>query len=126
MNGTPDFIDLRTRAEFLELCGDADGARRLQQTSLEIAREIDLVCYAYQLMWRERLQDAINLLQYAVDHYPDSWNVFHSLGEAWEQKGDFAQAIQCYRAAYDRADDSARREMILRRLNSISDLATAC
>jgi tetratricopeptide (TPR) repeat protein len=125
MNGSPDFIDLRTRAEFLELCGDADGARHLQEAALAIAREIDLVCYAYQLMWRDRVEDAIELLFYAIEHYPDSWNVFHSLGEAWEQHGEYAHAIDSYRNALHRAADASRRDMIQRRITALADLATA-
>lgn len=123
---TPDFIDLRTRAEFLALCGDADAARRLEQQALDVAREIDLVCYAYQLLWRARIDDALDLLRYAVSTHPDSWNAHHSLAEAFEHKGEFAMAIAHYREALNRVDDDNQRRIIERRLVSLTDLATAC
>ena len=44
----PDFIELRVRAEFLELCGDSETAEKLRLRSLEVAREVDLTCYSYQ------------------------------------------------------------------------------
>ncbi|HVS31913.1 MAG TPA: hypothetical protein VMS98_10685 [Thermoanaerobaculia bacterium] len=122
---SPDFLDLRTRAEFLELCGDNDGAKRLQEISLQVAREVDLICYAYQLMWRERLDDAIELLHYSASIYSDSWNVYHSLGEAFEQKGEFSRAIEAYRQAAVRVEDNLKREMIERRLFGLLDLAAA-
>ena len=122
---SPEFLDLRTRAEFLELCGDPEGAKRLQDLSLQVAREVDLICYAYQLMWRDRLDDAIELLHYGVSVYSDSWNVYHSLGEAFEQKGEFARAIEAYRQAAVRVEDDLKREMIERRLFGLLDLAEA-
>jgi tetratricopeptide (TPR) repeat protein len=126
MNGSPDFIDLRSRAEFLELCGDAEGARELQDFSLQIAREIDLVCYSYQLMWRDRVDDAIEMLLYTISQHSDSWNVHHSLAEAYEQKGDFARAIEWYRHAHERTAHEQQRAQIERRLNELTDLAAAC
>jgi tetratricopeptide (TPR) repeat protein len=125
-SGSPDFLDLRTRAEFLELCGDPDGAHRLVNLSLEIAREIDLVCFAYQLMWRGRIDDAVDMLRYAVATHPDSWNAHHSLAEALEIKGEFSMAIAHFREALHRMDDPHERHHVERRLTELSDFATAC
>lgn len=107
-----DFLELRTRAEFLELCGDEEGAAELRDLSLKIAREVDLTCYAYQLMWRDRLDDAISLLQLNASVNPQSWNVQDSLGEAFEMKGDLAAAVEHYRGAAELVDDEAQRERI--------------
>ena len=57
-----DFIDLRTRAELLELCGDPDGAARLRDLSLQIGMEVEINCYEYQLLWRNLIDEAIVLL----------------------------------------------------------------
>ncbi len=94
-----DFIDLRTRAELLDLCGDEEGAKQLRNLSLEVGREVDLTCYAYQLMWRNRIDDAIDLLERNAAAHPDSWNVRHSLGEAYETLGDYYTAAMHYRMA---------------------------
>ena len=94
-----DFIDLRTRAELLDICGDEEGALRLRKLSLEIAREVDLTCYAYQLIWRNKIDDAIELLEHTASVHPKSWNVRHSLGEAFEALGDYYTAATNYRLA---------------------------
>jgi len=104
-NIQPDFLDLRTRAELLEICGDADGAERLRHQSLEVAREVDLTCYAYQLMWRNKIDEAIDLLERNAEAHPRSWNVRHSLGEAFETLGDYHSAAMNYRAAAALASD---------------------
>jgi len=114
-----DFIDLRTRAELLEICGDNDGAERLRNLSLEIAREVDLTCYAYQLLWRNKVDDAIDLLERNLAAHPESWNVRHSLGEAYEALGDYSSAATSYRAAQALTDDMhsiAHIEQSLRRV----------
>ena len=125
-SGSFDFLDLRTRAEFLELCGDPEGARRLVTLSLEIAREIDLICYAYQLMWRGRIDDAVEMLRFTVAAHPDSWNAHHSLAEALESKGEYPMAIAHFREALHRMDDVHERRNVERRLAELTDLATAC
>ena len=102
---TPDFMDMRTRAEFCELCGDAESAERWRNLSLQVAREVDLTCYAYQLLWRERLDDAIEILEYNTATHPDSWNAWHSLGEAYELLGDFDSAVLNYRIAASLTDE---------------------
>ena len=114
-----DFIDLRNRAELLEICGDGAGAERLRNLSLEIAREVDLTCYAYQLLWRNKVDDAIDILERNVSAHPDSWNVRHSLGEAYEAHGDYSAAAMNFRLAQSLTDDPhsiAHIEQSLRRV----------
>lgn len=106
---SPDFMDLRTRAELLELCNDPAGAARLRAQSLEIAREVDLTCYGYQLLWRHRLGDAIAILEHNVLRHPDSANAWDTLAEAYTQAGDVRRALECCgRAARLVADDEQR------------------
>lgn len=109
---TPDFIDLRTRAELLELCGDVSGAERLRTLSLQIAREVDLICYAYQLLWRSKLDDAIEILEGAAAAHPGSWNVRHSLGEAYEALGDDYSATMNFRMAAALTEDEGSLALI--------------
>ncbi len=121
----PDFIDLRTRAELLDICGDTDGAERLRKRSLEIAREVDLTCYAYQLMWRSRIDDAIDLLEHNAAVHPASWNVRHSLGEAFEALGDYQSAGMHYRAAASLTGDDDTLARLAAELQRIERLGQA-
>jgi predicted Zn-dependent protease len=111
-----DFIDLRVRAEYLELCGDDEAANRLRNLSLEIAREGDLTSYAYQLLWRDRIDDAIALLRVNAAVHPQSWNVYDSLAEAYEQKGELATAIAWYKIALPLVDDDEARKRLEHRI----------
>jgi tetratricopeptide (TPR) repeat protein len=50
----------------------------------------------YELMESGKLQDAIELFKLNVRLYPESWNVYDSLGEAQAKAEDTALAIQNY------------------------------
>ena len=119
---TPDFFDLRVRAELLELCDDLEGAARLRAQSLEIAREVDLTCYGYQLMWRNRASEAIEILERNAALHPESWNVWDSLAEAWSQQGDLRRAIDCYDHASQLVEDDADRHRIERCIRELAAL----
>ena len=120
-----DFIDLRNRAELLEICGDADGAERLRNLSLEVAREVDLTCYAYQLIWRSKVDEAIEILERNVSAHPDSWNVRHSLGEAYEALGDYHSAATNFRLAQALTDDPSSIAHIEQSLRCVREFEAA-
>jgi tetratricopeptide (TPR) repeat protein len=120
-----DFMDLRTRAELCELCGDFEAAERLRTLSLQIAREVDLTCYAYQLLWRERLADAIEILERNAASHPDSWNVRHSLGEMYEVLGDYHSAAMNYRMAAALTDEDDNLDLLDQALRRVSRVEAA-
>ncbi|MBK5258290.1 MAG: hypothetical protein JJE51_01735 [Thermoanaerobaculia bacterium] len=117
---TADFIDLRTRAEYCDLCGEAEEAERLRNVSMEIAREVDLTCYAYQLMWRNRHRDAIEILERNATEHPTSWNVYDSLGEAYELNAQTDLAVANYMLAFELAPCESDRRRIETRIELLS------
>ena len=50
----------------------------------------------YELMEAGKTKEAIELFKLNVQLYPESWNVYDSLGEAYAATGDKVQAIQNY------------------------------
>ena len=50
----------------------------------------------YQYLFQNKLQEAIEVFKWNVKHYPNSWNVYDSLGEAYAKKGETKLAIQNY------------------------------
>jgi hypothetical protein len=59
--------------------------------------EGELNALGYQLIRANRFKDAIRVLQLNVEAYPQSGNVYDSLGEAYLDDGDTPQAIASYR-----------------------------
>ena len=118
-----DFIELRTRAEFLDLCGDGDRAEQLRQLSVEVGREVDLNCYAYQLLWRGQIENAFDLLYRNLELHPNSWNVYDSLAEAYAMIGDTETAIDHYGRALTITRDLEQKKRIRERLLELRSVA---
>jgi tetratricopeptide (TPR) repeat protein len=119
-----DFIELRTRAEFLDLCGDSGRADELRELSVEVGREVDLNCYAYQLLWRGQIGSAFELLHRNAELHPDSWNVYDSLAEAYAMIGDSEGAIDQYGRALWLVRDPEQKRRIRELLLDLRGVAS--
>jgi CubicO group peptidase (beta-lactamase class C family) len=64
-------------------------------------QEILLNRMGYALMGENRFDDAIEIFKLNVSEYPDSWNVYDSLAEAYLKKGDKVMAIKNYQKALE-------------------------
>jgi len=62
-------------------------------------REYLLNQLGYGLLDQNKIEDAIEIFKLNVKEYPESWNVYDSLGEAYMTKGDKANAIKNYEMA---------------------------
>jgi len=76
--------------------------------------EIDLNTAGYSLLSQDKLQDAIDIFKKNVELYPESSNVYDSLGEAYMKNGDKELSIENYKMSLklDPDNDNAK-EMIL-------------
>jgi CubicO group peptidase (beta-lactamase class C family) len=65
----------------------------------------------YYLLNKKRVDDAILIFDYNVKLFPISGNLYDSLGEAYYNKGDKANALVNYKRAYelDPTNDAAKR-----------------
>lgn len=68
------------------------------------ASEFLINLLGYQLMQKKKLDQAIAVLQENVKRFPDSANVYDSLGEAQELAGKLAEAEANYRIAVQKAE----------------------
>ena len=55
----------------------------------------------YQLLFRDHVTDAIEVFKSNVDAYPNSWNVYDSLGEAYMSADENELAIASYRRSVE-------------------------
>lgn len=107
-----NFTNLNTKSGLLKLAGDNKGAESLYKEALKIATEAELNTYGYQLMGKGDLAGAIEIFKMNVDRFPDSWNVYDSLGEAYANKGDKKQARKLYQKAQNMVKDDTQKKRI--------------
>ncbi len=70
--------------------------RTLKQSSDYYATESQLNALGYRLLGMKKVKEAIEIFKLNVDAYPQSVNVYDSLGEAYEASGDKELAIKNY------------------------------
>ena len=107
-----NFTTLRTKALVLEKRGDAAGGSALREQALALATEADMNVYGYELLQAGNVQQAIDVFRSNVKKYPESWNVYDSLGEALAAGGDKAGAKAQYEKALSMAPDDVNRTRI--------------
>lgn len=63
--------------------------------------EDNLNNFGYELLGKNKLEDAIAVFKLNMEEYPDSWNVYDSLGEAYMIKGDKELSIKFYKKSLE-------------------------
>src|SRR5262249_14492534 len=104
----PGFGNQWTQSALLAALGKTNDAAAAKDKAMATATEADLNQLGYQYLQGGKLDDAIALFKKNVDKYPQSWNAYDSLAEAYASKGDKAQAIQLYGKALSMAPDQTQ------------------
>jgi tetratricopeptide (TPR) repeat protein len=107
-----NFTTLRAKALVLEKKGDTAQASALREQALTRATEADMNQYGYELLQDGKVDQAIEVFRSNVAKYPDSWNVYDSLGEALAVKGQKSEAAQQYSKALSMVGDDTNRKRI--------------
>jgi tetratricopeptide (TPR) repeat protein len=97
-----------TRAGLLGKLGRAEEAQAARVAAVETANEGQANFAGYQLLQQGQVDDAIALFQKNVDRHPDSWNVYDSLAEAYQTKGDTGRARDLYSKALSLAPENQK------------------
>jgi len=114
-----NFTNLRTKAGLLEKKGDAKAAADLRDRSLKIATEVDMNVYGYQLLGQKKYDEAIAVFKGNTAKYPQSWNTYDSLAEAYVRKGDKQQAVANYSKALGMVTNETQKKRIEGELASL-------
>jgi glyoxylase-like metal-dependent hydrolase (beta-lactamase superfamily II) len=77
-------------------------------------RELNML--GYQLLNRDRIDDAIVILELNVEAYPEAFNTYDSLGEAYMLAGRTADAIANYERSLDLNPDNTNATAMLTRI----------
>jgi Flp pilus assembly protein TadD len=67
----------------------------------------------------ERFSDAIEILKLNVEAYPESWNTYDSLAEAYMKNGDKEEAIKHYRKSLELNPKNENARITLEKLTSM-------
>ena len=86
------------------------------QPEKKIIKENELNQLGYQLLRLKRVADAIKIFKLNVEIYPESFNVYDSLGEAYIENGDKELAIENYKRSIELNPDNENGKMMLKKI----------
>lgn len=112
--------NLLTLAKYLDKEGKKEEALSITEKAKKVADEAELNAYGYTLLAEKNVEEAIGIFALNVKRYPDSWNVYDSLGEAYDADKNKKDALRYYRIALSKAPSQQhpRIEQIIRTIES--------
>ena len=96
----------------------AKGPVALEAGAAASVPESKINAIGYVLLQRKKLKDAIAVFAHNTRRFPDSWNAFDSLGEAYAAAEDRAKAIESYQRSLELNPDNANAKAMLERLRT--------
>lgn len=78
-----------------------------------VLHERGLNAVGYNLLRSDKIEEAIEVFKFNVEEYPDAFNVYDSLGEAYMKHGDKELAIQNYKKSLELnpKNENAKRKL---------------
>lgn len=109
---------LRCRRYSGDISGATGGYRRLREEEPDSPglAESRLNALGYRLLRAEKLDEAVALFRLNVEFYPEAYNTYDSLGEAYMVRGEAELAITNYENSLELNPDNANAEEMLKNL----------
>jgi tetratricopeptide (TPR) repeat protein len=85
-----------------------DEAARMKGTAADqyYFDENEFISAGYRLMGLGRVEEAVLVLEIAVEHFPQAWNAWDSLGEAYRYVGDKELSVRSYERSLELNPDN--------------------
>ena len=112
--------------EFLELVENGHiekaykilGSAKKEMPHWTVFREWKLNMIGYQLMGKDDFKKAIDIFKFNVAAFPDSFNTYDSLGEAYMKTGEMDLAIKNYKKSIELNPDNNNGKHMLEKINA--------
>ena len=84
------------------------------KNSWSIFKEKEFNSVGYVFLYNDKVKEAIAIFELNVKEYPDSWNVYDSLGEALMKAGDHPEAVASYQRSLELDPDNDNARTMIR------------
>jgi len=108
INRNPSFQNKIIKVELLLKMGDVEKSKELEKDAFENPSENELNVYGYQLLNKNKMDDALKIFKFNIDRHPNSWNCFDSYAEALTRDGKSEEAIKNYKKALELAPENQK------------------
>jgi len=104
--------NMGVKARLLLQKGDTDAAKKFMEEAVAFAKqtgqENDINAVGYMYLQSNQVKEALDIFKYNVKKYPDSWNVYDSLGEAYAANDQKNLALKNYKIAFSKAPENQK------------------
>lgn len=101
-----NFTNEAAKAQLLTLMGNTKEAAETKTKVMKLidaGSENQVNLFGYELMNENDIPTALDVFKLNIKKHPDSWNVYDSMGEAYQRAGDNKQSITNYKLALAKA-----------------------
>ena len=113
--GNKHMRSIAVKSLLLEQSGKAAEAKTLREESLAMAKasnvENDVNLLGYDYLISNHIDLAIDIFKLNVKKHPDGWNVYDSLAEAYQKKGNTADSIKNFKIALAKAPEGQKNRI---------------
>lgn len=93
--------------------------RELKEDSTYALSENEMNSIGYRLLREGKVKEAIEIFQINVEEFPDSWNVYDSLGEAYLEDRQKDLAIKNYRKSIEMNPENTNGKEMLKKAEAL-------
>jgi len=94
----------------------AEDFKKIKERKEYDVNEAEINQLGYTLMASGKLNEAIEVFKLNVELFPDSWNVYDSLGEGYMNNGDNKLALENYRKSVEKNPNNENGKKVIKEL----------
>lgn len=115
----PNFQNRIIKVGLLEKLNLKEDAEKIKIEAFENSKEEELNLYGYEMLNKNKIDEALKIFELNVDRNPNSWNCYDSFAEALIKVNKKDEAIKNYKKALKLAPENQKEriEEMLKKLN---------
>ncbi len=117
-----NFNTLITQAGLLEETGNATEAASTEQEALALGTEAEINTYGYQMIGQGKFDRAVSIFTANTQKFPESANVWDSLGECYAMKGDKDNAVKNFKKSLSLNPNDATKANSIKYLKQLGEM----
>ncbi|MCF7824841.1 MAG: alpha/beta fold hydrolase [Candidatus Marinimicrobia bacterium] len=118
INSSKSFVQL-IKTEGIEVAQKQYQKIKTEQVGKAVFFEAAMNALGYEYLFADKLNDAITIFQMNVAEYPESWNTYDSLGEAYMNAGNNELAVENYMKSIELNPANENGAAMLKKLSEV-------
>ncbi len=111
INRNPTFQNKIIKAELLNKIGEVEKSDEVKNDAFNNSSEKELNVYGYELLNKNKIDEALKIFELNINRHPSSWNCYDSYGDALIRAGKKDEAVINYKKALELAPENQKERI---------------